>query len=94
MKMVVIGGSGLLQQYTSDKDLLRRAIARLTPKVHPLSANAPGFAPILDLEMMVLCDGKERTESEYRELLAGAGFRLTRVVPTEGPHSLVEAVPV
>lgn len=54
----------------------------------------PGFAPILDLEMMVLCDGKERTESEYRELLAGAGFRLARIVPTEGPHGLVEAVPI
>ncbi|MBN9118296.1 MAG: methyltransferase [Planctomycetes bacterium] len=54
----------------------------------------PGFAPILDLEMMVICDGKERTEAEYRELLAGAGFELTRIVPTEGPHSLVEATPV
>lgn len=54
----------------------------------------PGFAPLLDLEMMVLCDGKERTESEYRDLLAGAGFRLSRIVPTEGPHSLVEAIPV
>ena len=58
----------------------------------------PGFAPhpahVLDLEMMVLCDGKERTEAEYRDLLAGAGFRLTRVVPTDGPHRLVEAVPV
>ena len=55
---------------------------------------APHFAHVLDLEMMVICDGKERTEPEYRELLAGAGFRLTRVIPTEGPHSLVEAVPV
>jgi hypothetical protein len=54
----------------------------------------PHFAHVLDLEMMVICDGKERTEAEYRDLLAGAGFRLTRVVPTEGPHSLVEAVPV
>ncbi len=58
----------------------------------------PGFAPhmshVLDLEMMVLCDGKERTEAEYRELLAGAGFRLVRIVPTEGPHGLVEAVPI
>lgn len=54
----------------------------------------PGFASILDLEMMVLCDGKERTEAEYRALLAGAGFRLSRVVPTEGPHGLVEAIPV
>jgi len=57
----------------------------------------PGFAPhmahVLDLEMMVICDGKERTEAEYRELLAGAGFKLTRIVPTEGPHGLVEAIP-
>ncbi|HEV3436090.1 MAG TPA: methyltransferase, partial [Gemmata sp.] len=57
-----------------------------------------GFAPhmshILDLEMMVLCDGKERTEAEYRELLAGAGFRMTRAIPTGGPHGLVEAIPV
>ncbi len=37
---------------------------------------SPGFANLLDLEMMVICDGKERTEAEYRTLLAGAGFRL------------------
>jgi SAM-dependent methyltransferase len=59
----------------------------------------PGFAPhlshVLDLEMMVLCDGKERTEAEYGELLAGAGFKLARVIPTDGsPFGLVEAVPV
>ena len=57
-----------------------------------------GFTPhvshILDLEMMVLCDGKERTQSEYSELLAGAGFRLTRVIATEGHFSLVESVPI
>jgi hypothetical protein len=54
----------------------------------------PHFAHVLDLEMMVVCDGKERTEEEYRTLLTGAGFKLSRVVPTEGPHSLVEATPV
>jgi len=36
--------------------------------------------------------GQERTESEYRELLAKAGFRLTRLVPTETAVSVVEAV--
>ncbi len=41
----VVGGSGLLAQYTADKVLLRRAIARLTPKVHPFSTNAPTFTP-------------------------------------------------
>ena len=55
---------------------------------------APHMAHILDLEMMVLCDGKERTEKEYRELLAAAGFKLTRIIPTDGHFSLVEATPV
>jgi VWFA-related protein len=41
----VVGGSGLLQQYSSDKDLLRRAISHLTPKTHPMSANNSGFNP-------------------------------------------------
>jgi hypothetical protein len=52
------------------------------------------FAHLLDLEMMIICDGKERTEAEYRALLATGGFRLSRVLPTEGPHSLIEAAPV
>jgi VWFA-related protein len=34
----VVGGVGLLQQFTSDKQLLRRAIAELTPSSHPFSA--------------------------------------------------------
>ncbi len=34
----VVGGVGLLQQFTSDKQLLHRAIARLTPASHPYSA--------------------------------------------------------
>jgi VWFA-related protein len=34
----VVGGVGVLQQFTSDKDLLRRAIAELTPRTHPYSA--------------------------------------------------------
>jgi hypothetical protein len=54
----------------------------------------PSFSHLLDLEMMVICDGKERTESEFRSLLAAAGFRLTKITQTESPHALVEAVPV
>lgn len=57
----------------------------------------PGGDPagkLLDLEMMVLCDGKERTEAEYAALLAGAGYRLTRIVPTESPACVIEADPV
>ncbi len=34
----VVGGVGLLQQFTSEKPLLHRAIAQLTPSFHPYSA--------------------------------------------------------
>jgi hypothetical protein len=55
--------------------------------------NDPGFGKILDLEMLVMPGGKERTEEEYRALFAGAGFDLTRIVPTESPLSVIEAKP-
>lgn len=55
----------------------------------------PSMAYWLDLEMLVVCDGKERTEAEYAALFAAAGFKQTRVIPLPGgPHCLVEAVPV
>ena len=53
--------------------------------------DAPHPGKILDVIMLSLAGGKERTESEYRALLEKAGFRLTRVVPTESPVSVVEA---
>jgi hypothetical protein len=54
----------------------------------------PSFGRLLDLEMLMICDGKERSEAEYRELFAGAGFRMTRIVPTEAPVSVIEAEPL
>lgn len=42
-----VGGKGLLQQFTSDKDLLRRAIAALTVTTHPFSAFNNPSAPRL-----------------------------------------------
>lgn len=44
-----------------------------------------------DLEMLVIAGARERTAAEYRDLLQRAGFRMTRVVPTAAPFSLVEA---
>jgi hypothetical protein len=54
--------------------------------------NDPGFIKWLDLEMLLLPGGRERTEDEYRKLLADAGFKLTRVVPTKSPVCVIEAV--
>jgi hypothetical protein len=44
--------------------------------------------------MLVITGGQERTEAEYGNLLDRANFRLVKVVPTESPASVVEAVPV
>jgi hypothetical protein len=52
--------------------------------------NGPSPGKLLDLEMLVIASGKERTQAEYAELLAGAGWRLTRVVPTDSPASVIE----
>lgn len=56
--------------------------------------NEPHVGPLIDLNMMVMTGGNERTEEEYRDLLAKAGFRLDRVVATKSPFSVIEASPV
>jgi hypothetical protein len=54
----------------------------------------PSMAKFADLEMLVMtAGGRQRTEAEYRTLLGQAGLRLTRIVPSSGMVSLVEAVP-
>jgi hypothetical protein len=49
------------------------------------------LSKLLDLEMLAVGTGRERTANEYAELLPTAGFRYTRVIPTVGPKSIVEA---
>lgn len=48
----------------------------------------------VDIEMLVVANARERTAAEYGQLLDTAGFRLTRVVDTVGPISILEAVAV
>jgi hypothetical protein len=55
--------------------------------------NEPSMNKILDLQMLVALSGRERTEEEFRELLASAGLRLNRVIPTPSPLSILEASP-
>ena len=52
------------------------------------------YSNFLDLGMLTQTDGgMERTESEYRKLLATTGFSLSRVVPTNAPQWVIEALP-
>jgi hypothetical protein len=58
------------------------------------SGNAPDLGKLIDLEMLMMPGGKERSELEFRALFASAGFELTRIVPTRSPLSVIEARPV
>jgi hypothetical protein len=49
----------------------------------------------VDLTMLVVAGGRERTEAEYRDLYANSGFELTRILPLDsGPWSVIEGTPV
>ena len=56
--------------------------------------NAPAEAKLFDINMMITVGGQERTEAQYAALLAAAGLKMARVIPTRSPISLIEAVPV
>jgi hypothetical protein len=54
--------------------------------------NSASFSKLLDVNMMVMTGGRERTKSEFQALLDAAGLRLTRIIPTMAPQSIIEAV--
>ena len=53
--------------------------------------DTPHFGKIVDMVMLTVPGGKERTGAEYGTLLAAAGLKMTRVVPTASDVSIVEA---
>ncbi len=57
-------------------------------------ANKPSLGKFLDIAMLSLTGGRERTEAEYATLLASAGFRLNRVIPVNSQFGIIEALPV
>src|SRR5438552_5190620 len=57
------------------------------------AGNVPHPGKLLDIAMLVMPGGQERTEDEYGALLGKAGFRVTRVIPTESAVSVAEASP-
>ncbi len=80
-------------------EILRNVRAAMGPRgrlllmemVVPDKPNASHASKLVDLWLMLLVGGRERTAAQYGQLLAKAGFRLERVVPTAGAVSVVEA---
>ena len=58
------------------------------------STDEPHFSKFIDLNMLVMTGGRERTAEEFGKLYEDSGLRLTRIVPTESPFSVIEGVKV
>lgn len=93
----------ILHDWSDEKasEILRRCRAAMPAgsKLLVIELAAPGGGHArndwagLDLLVMVLMGGRERTEQELAQLLAAAGFHTTRVVATSSPYWIVEAEP-
>ena len=57
-------------------------------------SNTPSIGKSVDLMMLTLTGGKERTLHEHDKLLASAGFRLKRSIPLPNDVIILEAEPV
>lgn len=94
----------ILHDYDDEQDvrILRNCRAAMPPDgrlvvvelLVPSGEVPTSWVPkFLDLQMLLNSGGRERTEAEFRDLFAAAGFRLQRVLPTQSPMSILEAVP-
>jgi hypothetical protein len=72
--------------------MAQRARLLVVERVLP-PGNTSSEAKLFDINMLVVAAGLERTEREYGELFEAAGFKLTRIIPTCSPLSLIEGVP-
>ena len=52
---------------------------------------SPSMAPMMDLNMLVLVPGRERSRAEYSALFRSAGLSDAKITPTHSPYSLIEA---
>jgi hypothetical protein len=51
----------------------------------------PHWSKMLDIHMLTLLGGRQRTRTEYESLLAAAGFKLIAEKPTRSDISILEA---
>ncbi len=58
-----------------------------------LSRNQPDYGKLMDLQLLVLQKGGERTKEEFEKLLKLSGFLMQSLIPTESEFSIIEAIP-
>jgi hypothetical protein len=94
--------SGVIHDWDDDQairilDNCRRAMTPngkvlVVETVLPLEEESR-IAALLDLNVLVMNGGRERTENDFRELFHAAGLQVTRLVPTLAPQWVIEGTP-
>jgi hypothetical protein len=69
-------------------------IIELIVEERALAAAAGEMTALMDLYMLSIFDGKERTRSEFADLLAAAGFAITELTLLDERLGAIAAVPV
>jgi SAM-dependent methyltransferase len=91
--------SGVIHDWDDDDaiTILEQCRRAMTPNGKVLvvetvlpETHAGAFAALLDLNMLVMTGGRERTEREFRQLFDAAGFEITRMTPTLAPQWAIE----
>jgi hypothetical protein len=92
--------SGVIHDWDDDDavTILEQCRRAMTPNGRVLvvesvlpETDASAFGALLDLNMLVMTGGRERTEREFRRLFDAAGFEITRMTPTLAPQWSIEA---
>jgi hypothetical protein len=54
--------------------------------------NESSIAKLLDLEMLVITGGRERTEAEFKDMLEASGFKLSQIIATKENVYIIEGI--
>jgi hypothetical protein len=75
------------------RNTLQRVVETVLPDGEAWAAGkSQHFGNHLDINMLVLSGGRERTGTEFASLLANSGWKLERVIRTASAYSIVEGV--
>ncbi|RKH64390.1 methyltransferase [Corallococcus aberystwythensis] len=55
-------------------------------------SQTPDVTHLMDLNMLVVADGRERTRDEFQALLTATSWKVGRIIPTQAGTSIIEAV--
>jgi hypothetical protein len=92
---------GIIHDWDDDRaiTILRNCARAMTKKSRVLlvdmivpDTTSASFSKLLDLNMLVMNGGRERTQAEFCALLNAADYKLTRIVPTMAPQSVIECM--